>query len=87
MDTCLQSVECTLNDTTTSETRGPNKSQDDDLIFIKAQCEEQNVTLKYIFNKNSVFIVEDPEVNLTVQAFQDKRPKDAGPSDKDPIYC
>ena len=69
-----------MNIRTTAETKDPNKSRDEDSIFIKAQCEEQNVTLKYIFNEDSLFIVEDPEVNLTVQAFQDKCPQDEDPN-------
>ena len=76
----LKTLEWTLNNSKTTETRDPNNNKDEDFIFIPAQCKNQTVTLKYIFSEGSLFHVIDPEMNLTVQEFPHKCQKDEGPS-------
>ena len=69
VDTCVQALEWTLNENTTGTENKQGRSKDVDSIFIKAKCDAQNVTLKYIFSADSTFEIADKTFKLTVPAF------------------
>ena len=73
VDTCLHAVEWTLNENTTRIEKNQSISKDKDSIFIRGKCEEQEVRLTYIFNDDSNFQIDDPNLNLTVQAFTENK--------------
>ena len=73
VDACVQAVEWTIDENTTRIIeKNPNKTKDQDSIFVPAKCQEQTVKLTYIFSENS--IVQEPSLNLSVQSFPQQCP-------------